>query len=83
MRPTTVACGSRWLFKPRCPPGFWLCPGDGTGAYLWSPAATADLVYIGGYDGKIYAISTSKGSLEWTHPREGHLPGHRRGGRRQ
>ncbi|MFC2060596.1 PQQ-binding-like beta-propeller repeat protein [Chloroflexota bacterium] len=42
-------------------------------AIYGSPAVGDDLVYIGGYNGKIYAISLSKGAMRWVYPREDNL----------
>lgn len=38
-----------------------------------SPAVEGDLVYIGGYNGKVYAINAESGALRWVYPREGNL----------
>ena len=38
-----------------------------------TPAVDGDLVFAGGYDGKVYAYSTDLGSLRWVYPREGNL----------
>ena len=42
-------------------------------AVYGTPAVSGDLVYVGGYNGKIYAFSTSSGVLRWIYPREGSL----------
>ena len=31
------------------------------------------MVYIGGYNGRVYAVSSSTGALRWVYPREGNL----------
>lgn len=38
-----------------------------------TPVVDGDLVYIAGYDGKIYAINTSAGAERWIYPRQGNL----------
>ena len=45
-----------------CAPAFTLAPIYGT------PVVDGDLVYVGGYNGKIYAISWSKRAKEWKYP---------------
>jgi outer membrane protein assembly factor BamB len=44
-----------------------------------SPGVAEDLVYIGGYDGKVYAYQLADGKLRgqplWTYPRQGNLGG--------
>ncbi len=42
-------------------------------AVYGTPAVSEDLVYVGGYNGKIYAFSSSSGALRWVYPREGNL----------
>jgi len=34
-----------------------------------SPAVDEDLVYVGGYNGKVYAINSASGALRWVYPR--------------
>lgn len=38
-----------------------------------SPAVAGDLVYVGGYDGIVYAFSSNNGALRWVYPRRDHL----------
>ncbi len=45
---------------------------SGTAIY-GAPAVEGDLVYVGGYNGKVYAVSSSTGALRWVYPREGSL----------
>jgi outer membrane protein assembly factor BamB len=45
-----------------CSPAFTLAPIYST------PVLDGDLVYVGGYNGKIYAISWSKRAREWKYP---------------
>jgi outer membrane protein assembly factor BamB len=42
-------------------------------AIYGTPAVAGDLVYIGGYTGKVYAFVLSTGALRWVYPREGNL----------
>ena len=42
-------------------------------AVYGTPAVSGDLVYVGGYNGKIYAFSSSSGALRWVYPREDSL----------
>lgn len=42
-------------------------------AIYGTPAVDGDLVYVGGYSGKVYAYSTDLGSLRWVYPRSGNL----------
>ncbi|MBA7698502.1 Outer membrane protein assembly factor BamB [subsurface metagenome] len=52
---------------------FGCAPASTTVALYGTPAVGGDLVYIGGYDGKIYAINSNSGALRWVYPREGNL----------
>lgn len=42
-------------------------------AIYGTPAVSGDLVYIGGYNGKIYAFNSSSLATRWVYPREGKL----------
>ena len=42
-------------------------------AIYGSPAVAGDLVYIGGYNGKIYAVNANTGALRWVYPRDRYL----------
>jgi outer membrane protein assembly factor BamB len=42
-------------------------------AIYGTPAVAADLAYVGGYNGKVYAFVLSTGALRWVYPREGNL----------
>jgi outer membrane protein assembly factor BamB len=47
---------------------------EGTKVAIYGiPAVAADLVYVGGYNGKVYAFVLSTGALRWVYPREGNL----------
>jgi outer membrane protein assembly factor BamB len=53
----------------------------GTGAYVYSSAAVADVpglgptVYLGSYDGNFYAFDARSGSTRWTHRAGGRISG--------
>ncbi|MFC2065504.1 PQQ-binding-like beta-propeller repeat protein [Chloroflexota bacterium] len=61
--------------------GFGCLPAGGEGcsaapsgvAIYGTPAVSGDLVYIGGYNGKIYAYNASSLVARWVYPREGNL----------
>ena len=53
--------------------GFGCAPASTAVAIYGSLVVAGDLVYIGGYNGKIYAFSSSLGALRWVYPREGNL----------
>jgi len=58
------------------PAGGFMCgcaPGSTAVAVYGTPAVSGDLIYVGGYNGKIYAYSSSSGALRWVYPREGSL----------
>jgi len=42
-------------------------------AVYGSPAVGEDLVYVGGYNGKVYAINSGSGALRWVYPREDNI----------
>lgn len=58
--------------------GFGCAPAPGEGcaaasvgvAIYGTPAVWEDLVYIGGYNGKVYAFNASSLGLRWVYPRE-------------
>jgi outer membrane protein assembly factor BamB len=50
------------------------CSAPETAVALYStPAVAGELVYIAGYNGKIYALNTEAGASRWVYPREGNL----------
>jgi outer membrane protein assembly factor BamB len=50
------------------------CGAQAAGVAIYgTPVVSGDLVYIGGYNGKIYAYATGTLSMRWTYPREGNL----------
>ena len=53
--------------------GFGCTPASTAVAIYGTPVVAGDLVYVGGYNGKIYAINSSSGALRWVYPREGDL----------
>jgi outer membrane protein assembly factor BamB len=53
--------------------GFGCAPSVAPVAIYGRPAVAGELVYIGSYNGKIYAINASSGALRWVYPREGTL----------
>jgi len=53
--------------------GFSCAPGSTTVAIYGTPIVEGDLVYVGGYNGKIYAINLNKGVERWVYPREDYL----------
>jgi len=53
--------------------GFGCAPASTTVAIYGSPAVAEELVYVAGYNGKIYAISSISGALRWVYPRDGNL----------
>ncbi len=42
-------------------------------AVYGTPVLSKDLVYAGGYDGKIYAVDVSNGQLRWVYPRQDYI----------
>jgi len=52
---------------------FGCTPAATSVAIYGTPAASADLVYVSGYNGKIYALNPDSGALRWIYPREGYL----------
>jgi len=56
------------------PPGGGGCAAAPAGVAIYgTPAVSGDLVYIGGYNGKIYAFNSSSLATRWIYPREGNL----------
>jgi len=53
--------------------GFGCAPASTAVAIYGSPAVAEELVYVAGYNGKIYAFSSSSGALRWVYPRDGNL----------
>jgi eukaryotic-like serine/threonine-protein kinase len=49
------------------------CGGVASVAIYGTPALSGDLVYIAGYNGKIYAYNLSSLQPRWVYPREGNL----------
>jgi len=42
-------------------------------AIYGTPVVEGGLVYLGGYNGKVYAVTASSGVVRWVYPREGNL----------
>jgi len=55
--------------------GFGCAPSSTAVAIYGSPVVAEELVYVGGYNGKIYAFSVGKDEPRWVYPREGNLDG--------
>ncbi|MFC2056059.1 PQQ-binding-like beta-propeller repeat protein [Chloroflexota bacterium] len=55
--------------------GFGCAPTSTAVAIYGSPVVAEDegLVYVGGYNGKIYAFNTNTGALRWVYPRQDYL----------
>jgi outer membrane protein assembly factor BamB len=49
------------------------CGGSTAVAIYGTPAVADSLVYIGGYNGKIYAFTSGNLTTRWVYPREGNL----------
>ncbi|MFC1937811.1 PQQ-binding-like beta-propeller repeat protein [Chloroflexota bacterium] len=50
--------------------GFGCAPAQATSVAIYgSPVVGDDLVYAGGYNGKVYAINSANGALRWVYPR--------------
>ncbi|MFC2017369.1 PQQ-binding-like beta-propeller repeat protein [Chloroflexota bacterium] len=61
-------------FGCAAPTGGGGCAAAPTGVAIYgTPAVSGDLVYIGGYNGKIYAFSSSSLEVRWVYPREDYL----------
>lgn len=66
----------RWevtLSGPAQSGGFGCSSGTVPVAIYGSPTVYEDLVYVAGYNGKVYAINAESGALRWVYPREGNL----------
>jgi len=72
---------SESLKGPASAGGFGCVPMGGAGcaaaptgvAIYGTPAVSGDLVYIGGYNGKVYAFNSSSLGMWWVYPSEGNL----------
>jgi len=50
------------------------CGAGSSGVAIYgTPAVSGDLVYIGGYNGKVYAFASATLATRWVYPREGNL----------
>lgn len=73
-----VSDGRRLWAEPLKSPestGGWFgrAPAATIVAIYGSPAVAGDLIYIGGYNGIIYALNTNTGALRWVYPRQQYL----------
>jgi outer membrane protein assembly factor BamB len=53
--------------------GFGCSSGGVPVAVYGSPALSGELVYVAGYNGKVYALNADSGALRWVYPREGNM----------
>jgi outer membrane protein assembly factor BamB len=53
--------------------GFGCSSGAVPVAVYGSPALSGELVYVAGYNGKVYALNAESGALRWVYPREGNM----------
>ena len=67
----TVAGGGSGLFG--CMPMGGGCSGGGGVAIYGTPSFDDELVYIAGYNGKVYAYSEENLATRWVYPREGNM----------
>ncbi|MBI4286245.1 MAG: PQQ-binding-like beta-propeller repeat protein [Chloroflexi bacterium] len=50
------------------------CAGPAqTVAIYGTPAVSGELIYMAGYNGKVYAVTAARGIIRWVYPREGTL----------
>ncbi len=56
-----------------CGPLLTCAPGSTPAgvAIYGTPVVSGDLVYVGTYNGKVYALNSATGALRWVYPREG------------
>jgi outer membrane protein assembly factor BamB len=55
--------------------GFGCAPTSTAVAIYGSPVVAEDLVYVGGYDGKVYAFALDRDEPRWVYPRQGDIGG--------
>ena len=53
--------------------GFGCAPGEVAVPLYGTPVVDGELVYVAGYDGKVYAINASAGAERWVYPRQDNL----------
>ncbi len=53
--------------------GFGCAPASTAVAIYGTPAVAGGLVYVGDYNGRVYAINSSSGAIRWVYPRQGDL----------
>ena len=61
------------LLETPAPAGGGCAAPSVPGAIYGNPAVDGELVYIGGYSGKIYAVNSNSGAERWVYPRTGKL----------
>ena len=67
-----VTRGSLWSYAIRAPSGGFSCGGtSGSVAIYGNPTAMDDLVCIGAYDGRVYALNRQTGNERWIYPKDG------------
>jgi outer membrane protein assembly factor BamB len=59
--------------KTKSAGSFGCVPTSTAVAIYGTPAVTEDLVYVGGYNGKVYAFDHTSLATRWIYPREGSL----------
>jgi outer membrane protein assembly factor BamB len=58
-----------------CSPSYGGCGASSAGVAIYgAPVVSGDLVYMAGYNGKIYACSISNLATRWVYPRDSYLP---------
>lgn len=63
-----------WSYTIATPSTGMSCGRTSTPAAIYgTPAAAGDLVYIGTYSGKVYALNIARGTERWVYPREGYM----------
>jgi outer membrane protein assembly factor BamB len=74
IKDASAGSGSCALFGGGSSGGAGGCSGSVPAVAIYgTPALSGDLVYIAGYNGKIYAYNTSSLQPRWVYPREGNL----------
>jgi len=64
-----------WSYTIARPPaGGMSCRQTATSAIIYgTPAVDGDLVYVGTYSGKLYALNIATGVVRWNYPKEGYM----------
>ncbi|UCE98395.1 MAG: PQQ-binding-like beta-propeller repeat protein [Dehalococcoidia bacterium] len=53
--------------------GLGCAPSEVSVPLYGTPAVLGELLYVAGFDGKIYAVNTASGAERWIYPRQGNL----------